>query len=78
MRHLAEAFKVARILMHWYLNNPTKYSEDLVLCFCAFFELEVFVPEGMGKEVKSNIGSTAFEQPIDNALAEFERGGGWI
>ena len=70
MRHLAKTFEVAGILMHGNLYDSAKYSEYLILCFCTLFELEVFVPEGMGQEVKSYIGSATFKQPMNLVLAK--------
>jgi hypothetical protein len=56
-------FEVASILVHWDVYDPAQNGEYPVGCFQPFFELDVFIPERMGKEVQTNTGGTSLEKP---------------
>ena len=57
-------FKVASVLMHGNMYDAPKDSKHLVVCFEPLFEFQVFVPERMSKEVKSNTTGAALEKPV--------------
>jgi hypothetical protein len=46
------------------MYDASKDSEHLVVCFESLFEFQVFVPERMSKEVKSNTTGAALEKPV--------------
>jgi hypothetical protein len=49
--------------VHWDVYDPAQNGEYPVGCFQPFFELDVFIPERMGKEVQTNTGGTSLEKP---------------
>jgi hypothetical protein len=59
--HSPVALKVPRILMHWDVNDATQDCKDSILLLQALFEFDVFVPERMCEEVKSNTVCSAFK-----------------
>jgi hypothetical protein len=67
------------------MYDASKDSEHLVVCFQSLFKFQVFVPERMSKEVKSNTTCAALEKPVPAAVSMrytlkgvWERkGGGW-
>ena len=52
-------FKVAGVLMHWYVYYTVKYGEDLILGFEPLLEFQIFVPERMRKKIKAYRASTS-------------------
>lgn len=50
--------------MHGNMYDASKDSEHLVVCFESLFEFQVFVPERMSKEVKSDTTRAALEKPV--------------
>jgi hypothetical protein len=46
------------------MYDASKDSEHLVVCFESLFKFQVFVPERMSKEVKSNATRAALEKPV--------------
>jgi hypothetical protein len=37
--------------MHWDVDNAAKNGKDLFWSFDSFFELDIFIPEGMRQEI---------------------------
>ena len=50
--------------MHGNMDDASKDGEHLVVCFESLFEFQVFVPERMSKEVKSNTTRAPLEKPV--------------
>ena len=63
------AFKVAGVLMHWYVYYAVEYWENLVLSFETLLEFQVFIPEGMCKKVKAYRASTSLVESVVYLLA---------
>ena len=62
--------------MHGNVYDASKDSKHLVVCFEPLFEFQVFVPERMSKEVKSNTTGAALEKPVPAVVSmkvHFER-----
>lgn len=59
------AFKVAGVLMHWYVYYAVKYWENLVLSFETLLKFQVFIPEGMCQKVKTYRASASL---IESAI----------
>jgi hypothetical protein len=51
------------------MYDAPKDSKHLVVCFEPLFEFQVFVPERMSKEVKSNTTGAALEKPVPAAVS---------
>ena len=49
--------------MHWDIDDSAQYGEDAVMGVHTFFELDILVPEGMGKEVEPDAYCTSLEEP---------------
>ena len=44
------------------MDNAAQNGKDLVVCLHSLFELNVFVPEGMSKKIKTNTIGTTLEE----------------
>lgn len=73
MRELSESLEVTRILVHRDVDNAIQDRDDLVFTFEAFFEFNVFVPEGVSEEVEANAVGTTLKEPARECQQGFER-----
>lgn len=59
---LPEALKVACILVHGDMDYAVKNRNNLIFTFKALFEFDIFVPEGVGKEVEADAVRATFKK----------------
>ena len=55
--------------MHRDMDETPIYGEHLIVCFNTFFEFQIFVPERMSQEVKTNAACATLEEPVGVAVS---------
>lgn len=56
--------------MHRNGDESSQNGKDPVQGLEPFFELEVFIPKGMGKKVQANRCCTSFEKPVYHVISQ--------
>ena len=81
LRHGPVLFKVARVLMHRYQDDPVQNGKDSVMLLHSFLKLDVLIPKGMSEEIEADTCRTSLEESTKQCqlciLKMSRTGDGW-